>query len=145
MSSYLRVCGPWWAGSQRSLFKDLAIRLEGAHEVQQHPLVGYTELVDAAVVEEVATFGDEAELPEQQLNERWSGTWQQLDVLVVGIEGLAVDDVAHVLLRDHRGLVRGHVVAVRQYGVEQVTLVGNIRREVIHGDLDRSWVIIHEN
>ncbi len=50
MSSSLRVCGPLWAGSQWSLYKDLAIWLESAHEVQQILLVGQAELVDAAVV-----------------------------------------------------------------------------------------------
>ena len=60
-------------------------------------------------------------------------------------EGLAAEDVAHVLLRDPRGLVLGHVVAVRHHGVVEVKLVGNVLGEVIHCDLDRSWVIGHGN
>ena len=80
MSSSLRVCGPWWPGSRWSLYKELAVRLEDSHEVKQPPLVGYRELVDAAVVDIVAAFADAVELHEQQLNGKWSGTWQQFDV-----------------------------------------------------------------
>ena len=53
--------------------------------------------------------------------------------------------ISHVLLRDHRGLVLGHVVAVHHHGVVEVTLVGDVLGEVIHCDLDRSWVIGHGN
>jgi hypothetical protein len=123
-----------------SLFIDLTVRLEGAQEVQQPTLVGYTELVDAAVVEEVAAFTDLVELPEQQLKGRWLGTRQQLEILVVRTEDYAAEDVAHLLLRNHRGLVLGHAVAVRHHGIVEVTLVGNVLREVIHCDLDRGWV-----
>ena len=103
------------------------------------------ELIKAAVIEKIAAFADAVELPEQQLDGRRSGTRQQFDILVMRTEGLAAEDVAHVLLRDHRGLVLGHVVAVRHHGVVEVTLVGDVLREVIHCDLDRSWVIGHGN
>ena len=106
------------------LAEDLIIRLEGAHEVKQPSLVGYTELINAAVIEKIAAFADAVELPEQQLDGRWSWTRQQFDILVMRTEGLAAEDVAHVLLRDHRGLVLGHVVAVHHHGVVEVTLVG---------------------
>ncbi len=69
------------------LQEDLVVGSEGAHEVQQPPLVGLAHLVDAAVVEEVAALADAVELPEQQHDGRRPGAWQQLEVLVVGAEG----------------------------------------------------------
>ncbi len=121
------------------------IRLEGAHEVKQPSLVGYTELINAAVIEKITAFEDAIDLSEKQLDGRRPGTRQQLYVLVVETEGLAAEDVAHVLLSDHRGLVLGHEVAVRHHGIVEVTVVGNVLGEVIHCDLDRGRVIRHEN
>ena len=48
--------------------EDLVVGPEGAHEVQQPPLVGLVHLVDAAVVEQVAALADAVELPDQQLD-----------------------------------------------------------------------------
>ena len=100
-------------------------------------------LVDAAVVEEVAALADAVELPEQQLDGRRPGARQQLDVLVVGAEGPAAEDVAHVVLRDHGALVPGQVVAVRHHGVVEVALAGDVLGEVVHGDPDRGRVAGH--
>ncbi len=120
--------------------EDFVVRPEGAHEVQQVPLVGQAELVDAAVVEEVGAFTDAVELPEQQLDGRRPGARQQLDVLVVRAEGAAAENVAHVVLQDHGALVLGQAVAVRHHGVVEVALAGDVLREVIHGDPDRGRV-----
>ncbi len=130
-----------WPGRAVVLAGDLVVGPEGAHEVQQPPLVGYTELVDAAVVEEVAAFADAVELPEKQLDGRRPGARQQLDVLVVRAEGAAAEDVAHVLIRDHGALAPGQAVAVRHHDVVEAALAGDVPGEVVHCDLDRSWVI----
>ena len=73
------------------LAEDLVVGPERAHEVQQPPLVGLAHLVNAAVVEQVAALADAVELPEQQLDGWRPGARQQLDVLVVGAEGLAAE------------------------------------------------------
>ncbi len=50
-------------------------------------------------------------------------------------EGVAPEDVAHVVLRDHGALELGQAVAVCHNCVVEVALGGDVPGEVVHGVL----------
>ncbi len=71
---HLIIIKKWGPGVRALvLLEDLAIRLEGSHVDKQPLLVGYMELVDAAVVQKVAAIEDA--VGTSGAAARWEAVW----------------------------------------------------------------------
>lgn len=121
-------------GRQVVLFEDLIVGGQSCNEIQEPLLVRHVNLIHASK-DKVLIFADLVELLQQDIDCGRARTRQHLDFSILGAIGLSMQNIPHVLLRDHGGLVLGQVVSVSLHSLIQVSFVLNEAGEVIHRHL----------
>ncbi len=117
-----------------ALLEDLVVGLEGTHEVQQPPLVGYV-LVINANEGEIVQLADTEELLHQYFFARRSGARQHSNLIILGAEDFTTYYIPHVVLSDHSGLELGQVIAIPLYRLIEVSAVLDEAGELVNRHL----------
>jgi hypothetical protein len=117
------------------LFEDLVVGSQGRNEIQQPALVGHVRLIDTSE-DEILVSTDLVKLPQQHFDCGRARTRQHLDLSILGAICFAMQNVPHVLLRDHVRLVFWEVVPIALKSFIQISSVLHNLRELIDRELD---------
>ena len=124
------------------LLENLIVWPVGANECEQPSLIRKVHVVDAAI-EYVLLSADPVKLLQKNIDMRWPGAREHLDISELGTKGLARNNISHVLLIDHGGLELGEIEIIAENCLIEVTAVLDKLGELIDGELD-SGTRLHE-